>query len=236
MSALIWPDAGLDEVPLPLSTVIATAAPIAFVGMAGVGKSAVARRVATALGVECIDIDAEVSAVRGGQSVSSIFDEIGEDEFRALETAALLDALDGACNGVRGRARRAVIATGGGVVERQRNLDALRRQALVVWLRSSDDVLADRLRSSSVRRPLLDGDLEANLTRLRTRREPLYRALADIEIDVGSATIPQVVEMVLSRLSAVEDPAQDGEAARDGEAAAVVDEVAGTGAGTGAPR
>ena len=120
MSALIWPDAGLDEVPLPLSTVIATAAPIAFVGMAGVGKSAVARRVATALGVECIDIDAEVSAVRGGQSVSSIFDEIGEDEFRALETAALLDALDGACNGVRGRARRAVIATGGGVVERQR--------------------------------------------------------------------------------------------------------------------
>lgn len=174
--------------------------------MAGVGKSAVARRVAAELGAECIDLDAEVSASRGGQSVGSIFDEIGEDEFRHLETEALIEALD--------RTRPAVIATGGGIVERSRNIDVLRRRACVVWLTAPDDVIAARLRASSVRRPLLDGDLEENLRRLRARREPFYRDLADITVDVGDADLNEVVDVVLARCREVWPPAAPTSAAR----------------------
>ncbi|NLA34451.1 MAG: AAA family ATPase [Actinobacteria bacterium] len=174
--------------------------------MAGVGKSAVARRVAARLGTECIDLDAEISAARGGQSVASIFDEIGEDQFRLLETEALIEALD--------RTRPAVIATGGGIVERSRNVDLLRRRSCVVWLSAPDDVIAARLRASSVRRPLLDGDLEANVRRLRARREALYRGLADIAVDVGDADLGEVVDLVLDRCREVWPPAADSGALR----------------------
>lgn len=169
--------------------------------MAGVGKSAVARRVAADLDLECIDLDAEISAMRGGQSVGSIFDEIGEDEFRILETEVLTEALD--------RTRPAVIATGGGIVERNRNVDLLRRSAFVVWLTAPDDVIAARLRASSVRRPLLDGDLEGNLRRLRIRREPIYRELADVAVDMGDADVDEVVEVVLDRCREVWPPASE---------------------------
>lgn len=174
--------------------------------MAGVGKSAVARRLALLFNAECIDLDAEISASRGGQSVGSIFDEIGEDEFRHLETAALIEALS--------HTKPTVIATGGGIVERRRNAELLSGQAQVVWLSAPDDVIAARLRASSVRRPLLDGDLEANIERLRARREPVYRELADIAIDVGDASLAAVVELVAERCREVWPPAKASGALR----------------------
>lgn len=144
--------------------------------MAGVGKSAMARRIAQLRGLTVIDIDAAVVDA-AGRSIPEIFATDGEAAFREMETRALREAL--------ASPEPVVIATGGGIVESPVNRELLGRSARVVLLHASDEVLTERLRNSSNRRPLLDGDLEANLRALRTRRDDLYRDVADLAVEVG---------------------------------------------------
>jgi shikimate kinase len=161
---------------------------LAFVGMAGAGKSAIARRIAAELGWPVADLDALVSA-SDGRPVAAIFAESGEPVFRDLESRHLAEVL--------AAATPSVIATGGGVVERDSNRSLLAGAARVVWLDAPQDVLVERLRNSSVRRPLLEGDLEANLRELLARREPWYRDLADVRVVVGPADIGATTASVL---------------------------------------
>jgi len=148
---------------------------LAFVGLAGVGKSAIARRVAAMRGVTAVDIDAKVVEAEG-RSIPEIFATEGEARFRELETAALRDAI--------ASPEPVVIATGGGIVESPVNRELL-AGTRVVLLHTTDEVLFERLRNSSNKRPLLEGDLEANVRALRNRRDHLYREVADLEVEVG---------------------------------------------------
>jgi shikimate kinase len=161
--------------------------------MAGSGKSAMARRVAAMVRLPCVDVDHAVVQQRGAATVAEVFAEVGEDGFRELEAAALAEAL--------ARPEPAVIATGGGIVERSANREALARDARVVWLRATDEVLAQRLRNSSVRRPLLEGDLDANLRKLGARRQPWYEELSDLTIDVGPGDLVDTLAMVAARIT-----------------------------------
>ena len=149
---------------------------IALIGMAGAGKSAVARRLGASSGRRVVDIDAAIIE-RSGSSIPELFAAIGESGFRSLETAEL--------EGCLASDEPLVIATGGGVVERAENLGALAARAHVVWLDADLDTLALRLRASSTVRPLLEGDLDANLQRLATARLAKYRAAADLTMVVG---------------------------------------------------
>ena len=81
---------------------------LAFIGMAGVGKSAISRRIAQMLGVDVVDIDAAVVDA-AGRPIAEIFATDGEARFRQMETDALRAALE--------RPDPTVIATGGGIVE-----------------------------------------------------------------------------------------------------------------------
>lgn len=160
--------------------------------MAGAGKSAISRRVAQRVGLECADIDALVSEQCGGRSIADVFADIGEPAFRELESATLADVLAGDAP--------TVVATGGGIIERDINRDALASRCRVVWLSASDEVLSARLHASSVRRPLLEGDLDANLRRLRERREHLYRDLADLTVTVGFLDLGGTTDIVMEAL------------------------------------
>ncbi len=150
---------------------------ITLVGLSGSGKSSVGRTVAAALGRPFVDLDQRISAVAGG-SPATIIGRDGEARFREIEAAEVRKAV-----AVPG----AVIATGGGAV-----IDPLSRWALwdagqAVWLDAPDVQLAARLRRSDEQRPLVAGDTEAALARLRAAREPFYAA-ADVRIESkGSA-------------------------------------------------
>ena len=135
-----------------------------------------ARRLGASLGRRVVDIDSAV-VERSGSSIPELFASIGESGFRALETAELDECL--------ASDDPLVIATGGGVVERAEKLGALTLGAHVVWLDVDLDTLASRLRASSTVRPLLEGDLDANLQRLATARLAKYRAAADLTMVVG---------------------------------------------------
>ena len=156
---------------------------IALVGLMGAGKTTVGRCLAARLQHHFLDCDAEIER-RAGRSVLELFERRGEPFFRRLE-AEVLAAL-----AVR---RGAVLATGGGIVLAAANRAVLKRCGAVVYLRVSLDHALCRVGGSASRPLLSDGDPGATLGRLLAEREPLYRAVADHEVDGGgmAATVAQ---------------------------------------------
>jgi shikimate kinase len=163
---------------------------IALVGMPGCGKSTVGRHVSRHLGVALVDSDHEIER-RIGCSIRDYFANCGEAAFRDLEA----DVIDEITHG-----GPAVIATGGGSVLREANRRVLRERCAVVYLRSTPDELARRLRHD-VKRPLLQGgDPLRRLRDLFRDRDPLYRQTAHYVIETGRPTVPSLVNMLLMQL------------------------------------
>lgn len=153
---------------------------ITLIGYRGTGKSSVAARLAERLRCPWRDADALLEE-RLGCTIATLVRERGEAEFREHE-ANLLGELLADFPGV--------LATGGGVVIRQENRALLARLGRpVVWLRAGADVIRRRLAadpSTRDRRPPLHGDDPlAEVDRALAEREPLYRSVADLEIDTS---------------------------------------------------
>lgn len=145
---------------------------MAVVGYMGSGKTTVGRALARALGREFVDLDRAV-VKRAGSEIPEIFAENSEEHFRDLEHQALLNALEGG--------PPSVVACGGGVVVRPENR-ALLREVATVFLREDTGVLYDRTRGAG--RPLRAASRE-EFERRYDERLPLYREVADLEIEVG---------------------------------------------------
>ena len=153
---------------------------ILLIGMPGCGKSTVGRALAQALGRPLADLDEEIAA-RAGMSIPEIFAGQGEEAFRRLEHQVLLDAA---------RKSGTVIACGGGIVTRPENLDPMRRNSAVVFLRRDLKLLP------SAGRPLSQRDGPEKLYR---QRKPLYEKAADFAVD--NITVEGAVSEIIRRLS-----------------------------------
>jgi shikimate kinase len=163
---------------------------IALVGLMGVGKSTVGRRLARRLERPFFDADAEIEAA-AAMSVSDIFATLGEPEFRAGETRVIRRLLEG---------ERKVVATGGGAMINPDTRAVLKAHALTVWLKADLDVVVQRVARRDTR-PLLRGrDPKATLSALAEARYPIY-AEADMTVEVGAGTHSQAVEAVVAALA-----------------------------------
>lgn len=163
---------------------------IALVGMPGCGKSTVGRHLARQLGLAFVDTDAEIER-RAGCSIREMFARQGEAAFRDLEqeVVAGLTAGDGR-----------VLATGGGVVLRQANRDALHARCQVFYLRSTPEELHRRLRHDT-QRPLLQvPDPLRKLREMFRERDPLYRRTAHFVVETPRPSVPALINMVLMQL------------------------------------
>ena len=154
----------------------------------GVGKSTVGNRLSEMLGWRLVDSDAQVEA-RTGRTVREIFEDDGEPAFRVLETEALRDALDAP--------GPTVVAAAGGVVLTEENRRLLERPNVeVVWLRADPTILVERAMSGD-HRPLLAHDPAGVLARMAVDRDPLYREVADVVVDVDGKSPDDVASEVL---------------------------------------
>lgn len=159
---------------------------IYLVGLMGVGKSTVGKKLASRLGISFIDCDQELER-RNGVTVTTIFDIEGEAGFRKRETR-LLEELAGQNIGI--------IATGGGVVTQEVNRTLLKQKGRVIYLNASVDLLWSRLRYCK-NRPLLETENpKMRLQTLFEQRDPLYREVSDMVVNVGKGSALNTVKKI----------------------------------------
>lgn len=161
-----------------------------LVGMMGAGKSTAGRLLAESLGWEYLDTDEEVQR-RTGRSIPEIWASEGEPAFRRLEAAVLSDVV--------GSSPGAVISAGGGAVLDPVNRALMKASGLVVWLRAHPDTLWSRVGGGEGRPLLSEGALPA-LRRLSEDREPLYRSVADLVLDVDRLSPREAADRVVAAL------------------------------------
>jgi len=164
---------------------------IALVGLMGVGKSSVGRRLANALNLPFRDADSEVEAA-AGRSVADIFTDLGEEAFREGERRVISRLLDQEPH---------VLATGGGAFMNDQTRELIKSKAVSVWLKADLDVLARRV-SRKDTRPLLAGKDPLKVLQAQAEaRYPIY-AQADIVVETGDAAHHVTVEQVIDALTA----------------------------------
>lgn len=156
-----------------------------------VGKSAVGRTLARRLGRRFVDLDKMIERSEG-MRIKNIFKRKGETYFRRAEKQALAEVLV---------QEGQVIATGGGVVIDEENLQLLREKSFVVCLTAAPDVLLRRAEKSRQRPLLEDGDQAQRIGELLAQREKNY-AEAHVVVDTSELTVEQVVEKILEQLKA----------------------------------
>ena len=145
---------------------------VALVGMMGVGKTNVGRRLALRLGLPFRDVDAEIER-DAGRSVAELFAHEGEAGFRSRERQAMQRLLMGG---------PLVLATGGGAFMDAETRRVMRNRAVSIWLRCDLPLLLRRLAACTDRPLLRGGDPAEVLDRLMTLRHPVY-AEADLVFD-----------------------------------------------------
>ena len=155
----------------------------------GTGKSGIGKRLAKKLGMSYLDTD-ELIEEREKDSISAIFKKKGEEYFRRLETkvvkeVALLDNF--------------VISTGGGVVLRERNIRLLKKNAFIVCLFASPEVILKRTKGDD-NRPLLGvNNQKKRIEELLALRKPYYEK-ADFSVDTSALDSEGVVEEIIEFL------------------------------------
>ncbi|MGK7872761.1 MAG: shikimate kinase [Xenococcaceae cyanobacterium] len=159
------------------------------IGMMGAGKTTVGKLLAQQLGYRFFDTDVLIEQV-AGQTINEIFATEGEESFRELEGKVLQEL---------SAYTRSAIATGGGIVLRQKNWSYL-HHGLIVWLDAPVEVLMKRLAEDTARPLLQEADLALKLTSLLEHRRPLY-AQADLHIFIEDSQTPEqissrVIEMI----------------------------------------
>ena len=164
--------------------------PIVLVGLMGVGKSTVGRRLARRLGLPFVDSDAAIEDA-AGLSPAEVLERYGEQDFRDGErrlVARLVDEGD-----------LQVIATGGGAFVDPRTRELLNARAVTVWLDAPVDILTERTSRRDTRAQLRDGDPKETLERLANERRAAYEQ-AHIHVKSGLGAHREVVDAIVRAL------------------------------------
>ena len=164
---------------------------IVLVGMMGVGKSTIGRRLSARLGMPFLDADAEIEAA-AGMSIPDIFESRGELDFRDGEVRVIARLLDSG---------PAVLATGGGAFMRQETRDRIRDRAVSIWLKADADIIMRRVKRRSDRPLLQTADPESTVGRLISEREPVYQQ-ADLTIWSRDVPHEKIIDECIEALHA----------------------------------
>jgi shikimate kinase len=164
--------------------------PLVLIGLMGVGKTTIGRRLAARLGIEFVDADHEIETA-AGMTISEIFEKYGETHFRDGERRVIARLVDG---------RTKVIATGGGAFMNEMTRALILEKTIAIWIDANIDILAERVARRDTR-PLIKGKDPVTVLRdLAALRNPVY-ALAPIHVRSESAPSEKTVDAILDKLS-----------------------------------
>jgi len=164
--------------------------PVVLVGMMGVGKSSVGRKLAATLRLPFVDADEAIEEA-AHMPIPDIFATFGEAYFRDGERRVIARLLDG-----ESQERRSVIATGGGAFVNDQTRALILDKAIPVWLDCDVETLYERVGRKGNRPLLQQGDPREILTRLKEERAPFY-AEAPVKVMSGNGPHGRTVAQVL---------------------------------------
>ena len=164
---------------------------IVLVGLMGVGKSAVGRRLAKRFDLPFIDADAEIEAA-AGSTIEEFFEQHGEAAFRAGERRVIARLLEGGPH---------ILATGGGAFMDPETRNLVKARGISIWLNADLDTLVERVSRRNNRPLLKNGDMKQILSDLMAERNPVY---AEADITVASVDQP-LGEMTVQVADALHD-------------------------------
>lgn len=153
---------------------------IILIGMPGCGKTTVAKILAEKTGRGIVDTD-QLIEEKTGCSIPDIFSSDGENYFRRLETEVICEF---------GKRNSIIMSTGGGCVTQRENLDLLRQNGTVIWIKRDLSLLETK------GRPLSEN---GKLQQMYTQREPLYHLFADLSVD-NNYSPEETAEQIIKKL------------------------------------
>ena len=191
MRRLIASDKAIPDLTMANPQPLRSPKTVVFVGLMGVGKTCIGRRLAQRLDIPFVDADKEIEEA-AGCSIPDIFERHGEKYFREGERRVILRLLDNPVH---------VLSTGGGAFMDPQTRAAIRERAISLWLRADLDLMLRRV-SRRNDRPLLQvADPRAKLQELIDQRYPVY-ADADITVDSMDGPPDATLERVMGALAA----------------------------------
>ncbi len=161
---------------------------IVLIGYRGTGKSVVGDILAERLGMKCLGMDAEI-VKKAAMPIPDIVEKYGWTKFRDMESelAKELSRLD-----------NVIIDTGGGIVERPENIEALRHNAVIFWLKASVEVIVPRIADGTERPALVKGKtFTEEVAEVLERRVLKYQDASRHEIDTDHLTPEQVADRIV---------------------------------------
>ena len=163
-----------------------------LVGFRACGKTSVAEAIARQCDVPWLDMDVEI-ATAANQTIADIFATGGEDAFRDLETEHLSIVAAGPPQ---------VVSLGGGAVLRPENRWLIKESGDCVWLKANVETIVQRLRKDSAtetqRPPLTDLSMVKEVETLLAERSPIYRQVADYQIETDQRSLHEIVTEIVA--------------------------------------
>ena len=164
---------------------------VILIGFMGAGKTTVGERYAKKHGLPMVDTDWLIEE-RAGMTISEIFAQKGEDEFRRTETAVLQTLLSDT--------QEKVISVGGGLPLREENRRLLKQLGNVIYLEVNPDTVLKRLKGDTTRPLLQGGDVTRRVEELIAARGPIYREAAGLIVDVNGRSVGEIVTELEERM------------------------------------
>ena len=180
---------------------------LTLIGYRATGKTTLARLLAERLGCDWIDADVEIER-RAGKSIARFSPRTASRPSATSKPRVIADLCrrqEPVPAGVIGdpcRRQELVLAAGGGAPLRPESREAMRAGGKVVWLKATPATIHARMsgdQTTAARRPNLtnQGGLE-EIVQVLTRREPIYRQTAHLEVDTEEKRPGEIVEEILS--------------------------------------
>lgn len=155
---------------------------IVLIGMPGCGKTTIGKELASKLGYEFCDID-EYIVEKEKKTIDEMF-EHGEEHFRDIESCGVEDV---------SKKERMIISTGGGVIKREKNIDCLKENGIIIFInRPIENIVSDVEVGT---RPLLK-DGKEKVYQLYEERYDLYKKYCDREV-INDKNLEDVIEKIV---------------------------------------
>ncbi len=161
-----------------------------LIGYRGTGKSSLGRFIALELERDFVDTD-ELIVEREGISIPVIFQDLGEDYFRKVETE-ILEEISAHGN--------LIVSTGGGIILSEKNRKIMKDTGYCVYLTAPVDVIHSRISGDPNRPKLTDKPAYEEIEFMLKKRKPFYEEAADLTVDTGEMNFKTAAETILTNV------------------------------------